>query len=410
MTSSAPTSRENARTILLAWELGGGYGHAGTLARIGRALADRGYRLVFAHRDLVGVWPLIRDLPGQHLVAPSHLKPVPEKHLPFLAASFTDILGVSGYSSADLLLPLLRAWDGLLDQLRPDLIVTDFSPTLALAARGKVPILDVGQGYTQPITHLPEFPKFVDDQKPTFSSEEILAVVREVQLVRGAPVPKSLPGIYSEVEKCLCVLPEMDPFQDLRPGVAIGPLEELPEPSPLPSKPWFFGYLSTSVTSTEIVLTLLREAGFEGGAYIRPAKRELSARLREKGIEIFDQPPPLAEVLSRARVFVHHAGLNSAQVCLAAGRPQLVFPEHLEHELNAAALYHLGVAHALTREFPAEDVIEGMRQLMFDRKFEEKAAEVARKIQATGPWDPLPKVLEICEKLLQTWKPTPVPG
>lgn len=389
----------NGRTILFAWELGGGFGHVTTLARVARALAARGHRPVFAHREYVSAWPVIRDLPYPVLPAPHFFKPLPPGKS-FLAASFTDILGINGYDSVESLLPLARAWDGLIAGVRPDLIVTDYAPTLAVVAGGRIPVVDVGHGFTQPPTDGVTFPPFLEDEPPTVSTETVLATVRAVQKSLGRPEAETLPQMYAGVDAHLCVLPEMDPFTDLRPGRAIGPLEPLPEPSPLPAEPWFFAYLTTAVTSTEPVLEVLRKAGFAGGAYIRGDDPGLKDRLRGLGLELFDRPPPLPEVFRRARVIVHHAGLQTAQAALAAGRPQLVFPEHLEHILNAAALFHLGVAHSLTHEFPANDVAEGMRQLLFEPRFANKAADVAERVRRTGPWDALPKVLAACEKYL----------
>lgn len=389
----------NGRTILFAWEFGGGFGHVNTLARVARALADRGHRPVFAHRDYVTAWPVIRDLPWPHLPAPHYFTPTPLGKS-FVAASFTDILGVNGYGSVETLLPIARAWESLIDRVRPDLIVTDFAPTVGIVVGGRIPIVDVGHGFTQPPTNAATFPPFLEDEPPTVSTETVLAVVQGAQRSLGQPEAETLPGMYAGVDAQLCVLPEMDPFTELRPGKAIGPLEKLPEPSPLPAEPWFFAYLTTAVTSTEPVLAVLRKAGFAGGAYIRGDNPGLKDRLLAMGLEVFDRPPPLTDIFKRARVIVHHAGLQTAQAALAAGRLQLVFPEHLEHILNASALFHLGVAHSLTLEFPADDVAEGMRQLLFEPRFATKAAEVAEQVRHTGPWDALPKVLAACEKYL----------
>lgn len=354
---------------------------------------------MFAHRDIVGAWPVIRKQGWSFVPAPTTVKPIaPGKT--FVAASFADVLGVSGYDSADTLLPLVRAWDGLLDRVRPDLVVTDFAPTLGLVAAGRVPVVDIGHGFTQPPTHLGAFPPFVDDHPPNFPPETLLAAVREVQRVRGRPEPATLPEIYAGVEPCLCCLPEFDPFADARPGKHLGSLEPLPAPQPWPNRAAYFAYLSAEVTSTEPVLTLLAKSGFAGSAFVRGADAPMKARLRAAGATVFDDPPPLPEMLARVRVVVHHASLNTAQAALAAGRPQLVFPEHLEHMLYAAAIFDLGVGHSLSREFPAADVVEGMRQLLHEPRFATRAAEVAEKLQRTGPWDALPKVLEACERHL----------
>ena len=51
---------------------------------------------------------------------------------------------------------------------------------------------------------------------------------------------------------------------------------------------------------------------------------------------------------------------------MAAGRPQLLFPAHLEQLMNARRLHALGVAHYLTGQFPSADIGKGLRQLLTD--------------------------------------------
>jgi rhamnosyltransferase subunit B len=64
----------------------------------------------------------------------------------FRACSYADILAGSGFGSVETLLPVVAAWQVLLDLLRPDLIVADYSPILCLAAYGSVPVVAIGDG------------------------------------------------------------------------------------------------------------------------------------------------------------------------------------------------------------------------------------------------------------------------
>ena len=71
-----------------------------------------------------------------------------------------------------------------------------------------------------------------------------------------------------------------------------------------------------------------------------PAQRE---RCRRQGLEVLEVPAPLEEVFPRVAAIAHHGGVGLAQQALAAGRPQLLFPVHLEQLLNAQMLERLGV-------------------------------------------------------------------
>ncbi len=66
MTSMAvwPEPSDNgAPLVLLAWEMGGGLGHVHPLLRVGRPLAERGYRMAMVVRNLVEPDVLLRHLP-----------------------------------------------------------------------------------------------------------------------------------------------------------------------------------------------------------------------------------------------------------------------------------------------------------------------------------------------------------
>lgn len=391
------TARE--RTVLFSWELGGGFGHVNTLLRVARALAADGHRPVFAVREAVVSWPVMQDVPFAVLPIPLWSEPTPPG---FLAASFADILGAHGYASQRTLLPLLRQWDGILDVVRPDLVVLDYAPTLALAAAGRVPVVDIGSGFCQPPAHLPSFPRYLPDQSgpaPKYAEAELLAVIRSSQAARGRPAPDTVPGITAGVESFVTTVPELDPFREVRERPAVGPLV-LPTASGGPAPRRFFAYLSAAVASTEPALTLLATAGFEGEAYVRGSTAEQRDRLRGRGLTVHDAPPPMVEVLPRVRAVAHQGGLGITAEALMAGRPQLLFPEHLEHQLNASAVHRLGLAHFLSGTYPAADVTEGMRQLLDDPAFVRRAGEVAADLRRRWPDGSLGLIAGHCRELL----------
>ena len=79
---------------------------------------------------------------------------------------------------------------------------------------------------------------------------------------------------------------------------------------------------------------------------------------------IHDEPPPLARMLEHAAVMIHHGGLNTTETALAAGRPQLLLPIHLEHNLTARAVESLGVGRSLAGRYRAAEaraIVAGSR-------------------------------------------------
>jgi hypothetical protein len=316
---------------------------------------------------------------------------------PFVAASYADLLAIRGFADAADLLAMVRAWQELLDLVRPALVVCDHSPTLCLAAYGVLPTVILGHAFGIPPADAPTFPPLVLDRPALVAEERLLAVVREVQRWRDRPAPDTLPGLFAAAETLLTVLPELDPYRPLRRAPHLGPLGfELTRPLPPPERVGFFAYLSTDVPCAEQIVEGLARAGCPGTVYLRGATAEARQRLRGTGLEILDTPAPLGEVLPRASVVVHHGSAGLAQQALAAGRPQLLFPDHLERILNAQLVEQLGAGLYLAGQFPAQAVPEALGRLAAGASFTDRAQAAALAVAQGGPWDPLPRVVDRC--------------
>jgi hypothetical protein len=386
-------------TVLIAAEMGAGFGHAWPLLQLARELAALGQRPVFALGNVVSGGALLRDQPFAVLQAPVYPRPADQPQTPFVASSHADILAVHGYHSPDTLQALVQSWQALLDLVRPVLILAEHSPTLCLAAHGVVPVLKLGGGFLLPPGEGAEFPPLIPDARPVMPQQQILEVVHEVQRRRGRPAPATLPALLSG-DRFLTCLPQLDPYRALRREGHLGPLAPLPPPLPWPDEPRFFAYLSSDYSSVEIVLACLARTGHRGTVYLRGATADQRQRLRGEGLEVLDHPAPVAELLGRAAVVLSHGGVGLAQEALAAGRPQLILPGNLEQGVNARLLHEMGIALYFYGEYKAGEVSRGVKQLLTVPQVREQAAALARTVQQGGPWDALARVRERCLTLL----------
>lgn len=130
----------------------------------------------------------------------------------FKVASFSDILYFVGYGHLDLLTPLVRAWEHLFQAVKPDLVICDFAPTVTLAARGGVPVIAIGDGFSQPPSAAADFPVLREEAEPQIEPAIILDVVTRLQKARGRAVPAHLPSIVAGDREFVCILPEFDPM------------------------------------------------------------------------------------------------------------------------------------------------------------------------------------------------------
>ncbi|WP_029008238.1 nucleotide disphospho-sugar-binding domain-containing protein [Azospirillum halopraeferens] len=387
--------------VLLAWELGDGFGHVTRLVPIARRLRDAGHDCVFAMRSLDNAHTVL-DREGFRLVQAPFAVPRP---LPGNTAggmqSFGDILAAVGFADPPRLDALVTGWESLLDLLDIRLVVADYSPALCIAAFGRLPVINIGDGFVLPPGHLDHMPTF-HDRPPLVPEERLVAAVRTVQERHGRPVPPNLPAILAGAGQFVVTLPELDFYGDRRREPAIGPL--LPLPAPLERAPEedYFGYLSLGYQHTRKVLDGLAASGRKGRIYLRDATPAQMREYRDKGLVIHDTPQPMREAVERAAVVVHHGGVGTVETVLALGRPQLIVPRHQEQRGNANALGRLKVAVSMRSGgvFEPRHVTEALAHLLAERSFRDNAAATARRLAAAGPSDALDRIIARCLELL----------
>jgi hypothetical protein len=369
--------------VLLGWDIGDGISHVRRLARAAAALRGAGWFTVLALRDLHRLSEeaalsadLVIPAPGPRLIV-SHAERL-------TASGYGDIAGVCGFADPDALLTLTRAWDAVIALARPDVVVADFSPVLALACHGRHPMLALGDGFVVPPVDADRLPILRPNVTPFASEERLLECAARVQKARAAAPVESLPRLIGGQDQLLCVLPELDVYGRQRKRLADGPFETLPSLLPSPERPGVFAYLAGDHPQTEIMLRMLGSCGLPVSGYVRDVPAAWAAAALASGLTLHDRPPPLDAVLAPAALVVHHGGIGTAQAALAAGRPQLIVPRHLEHAANARRVAGLGAGLALPHRFNVEEARHALDTVVGTATYAEAARKAAARIGAAG--------------------------
>ncbi|HZL58070.1 MAG TPA: nucleotide disphospho-sugar-binding domain-containing protein [Stellaceae bacterium] len=387
------------KTVLLAWELGANLGHVGPLLLLARELRKRGHRPVFALRDVAGPGALLAEEDIPVLQAPVWIKSDILRGRPFRIASYADNLALFGFADAEGLSGMVAAWDALLALVKPDLIVADHSPTLCLAAFGAIPIAIVGNGYTVPPVHEPSFPPLFPGRPPLIAESRILDTVQAVQQRRKRPEPRTLPALFDAPVRAVATFPELDPYRAVRREPVMGPLEPMPAETPLPADPSLFAYLGEENPWLETVVQCLVEQPGAVEVFLRGDVGALRRLLVARGVRVHERPPPLAEVLARARVVLSHAGSTTAHAALAAGRVQILLPTHVEQELTADALVALGVGLRVAKDADKAAIQEALHTALDSGALRNQAHRRAVEVAARPPLDALALVAAACAAL-----------
>jgi rhamnosyltransferase subunit B len=333
------------RHVLLAWELGANRGHVTALGAVARALAARGARVTFAAQRLDAMRAL-RPLDSSWSIAQAPVWPGLLVTTAFRSArapaTFGDILADLGLRDSAVVEFLLRGWDTLLRSVRPDAVVTNYAPMAQLAARGQIPVVAGGTGFTLPPDHLPEFPPLRNAPR-LFAENQLLQPINVALQRTGRAALQRLPELMAADRRLPHCFAQFDPYHGLRREPVLPPI--LPRWSPVRATEGeeIFVYFSETAPRAERIFDALGRLGARVRLHVPNLPAAARERLAAAGVIIEAEPLPVAEIARRSRLVVSHGGLGFVSMTLAAGLPQLVLALDLEKRLNGEQVSRLGV-------------------------------------------------------------------
>src|SRR6185312_3900142 len=113
------------------------------------------------------------------------------------SATLGDSLASAGLSDADALDVILQRWTQIFQNLKPDLVVADYAPAAALVARGRVPLMLVGNGYTAPPADMTHFPLLHRSHAPVWDELRLLTILNKAARDHGLAPLERLPQLFS---------------------------------------------------------------------------------------------------------------------------------------------------------------------------------------------------------------------
>jgi UDP:flavonoid glycosyltransferase YjiC (YdhE family) len=391
------------KTVLFAWELGRGLGHLVTIRRMATRLKAHGMRTIAVVGDLAstgvlnGVCDDIVAAPAWPLASQDAAQRARQS-----SATLNDILSSAGLADGSAVQRLLVAWDGIFERFHPHLVVADFAPISALAARGRIPLVQVGNGYTLPPDGMTRFPPLHRKTVPQWSEDETLSTVNKAARSLGRVPLDRLPQLFSGDARLVQTFAVLDPYDTQRVEPVDGPMID---PAPIAQgegADTIFVYLSGGyAVPVNLVGAITPFAGrvrIHAPALTPPQLRDLA----QSGVRIDSKPVPLRDVLASARLVVHSGGSGVAGEALAAGIPQLVLSCQIEQTLNGQALQQAGVGRLIetydSSAYVSSDVIAA---LCDDDALAARAAEAgSRHRQYLSDENPALKCERACLGLL----------
>lgn len=349
-------------TVLLASELGAGTGHVRSLMQIGRRLAAAGHAIVavtphgsqleaFAEFSLTGIaappWPMRTQEDWRASGTRS--------------TTLADALAWRGLDQPADIAAALSGWVALLDEHIPDLVVTDYAPLCALAARDCYPVIQTGIGYCLPPVIEGSLPWLHQARPPVLSDDKVAGLVNEaLSKARLRPIER-FTDLFDGDALGVTTFPLFDPYARLREEPAIGPLLERLPVRRHAGADRIFAYLPADLLARPDVDAALRPLGKDLHLYSADSDESWKAAMARTGATIYDAAPPLAHLLAGCRLVIHQGGAGLAAEALLAGVPQLILSRHAEQDMNAKALEAEGAGRRVPlfepgRQLDAEDL------------------------------------------------------
>lgn len=366
------------KTVLFAWECGGGLGHIATLARFADMLKRHQVRPVFVlrHTDTAR----LLDAGLEVLQAPLWPLDTPGEPAPRSTATLHDQLVSAGLADEDGMRSLLQTWDSILTTTAPDLVVADYAPAASMMARGRIPLIVTGNGFTAPPGNMKRFPLLHRAAPPRWNEDETLQKVNRALRSLNRPALEHLPQIFAGDAQIVLTFPVLDPYDLQRSDPLAGPILDKPPTEKQTNAERIFVYLSQGYLSRlpfDIAQTLLPIAN-RLVISAPDMTHEQSDILARNGAQMSAQHLPLSETLASSRLVIHFGGGGLAAHSVAAGVPQLIFAMHIEQLLNGLQIENAGLGKVVDSFLPKIDVAQSLENALADESVRQQAAFAGR--------------------------------
>ncbi len=371
--------------ILLAWELGGNYGHLSKLLCVARQLRQRGHQVFFVVKNLINAGQLLDAERFYYVQAP---RAAIRKKYFRRPVSFADILAGAGFGSFQVLDGLVRAWQELFRNIQPDVIFIQYAPVAQFAARlSNLPCLSVNTGFESPPDVAP-FPCFRTHLKTTrddllTKESEIFNNVKMILSRQGHCSCSRLQEILKSDLDLLATLPDLDHYPQRRNGRYIGPITMQDYGCTILWRerkvPRIFVYLRPFPNIGEL-LDILAGSGADVIAHIPAIDNKISVNYANTSVRITTSMVKLSGILAEMDLAITHAGHETACAILLAGVPLMMIPTTIEQWLMSRRIEYLGCGFGMGRKSGSEIFTAALEKFLVDGSpYRGSAQKVAAK-------------------------------
>jgi UDP:flavonoid glycosyltransferase YjiC (YdhE family) len=333
--------------VLLAWELGGNYGHLVALRALARELKRQGHGCTFAVRDLGSAQGFLDPALGPLVQSPVRL--TQGRNRVRTQLSYASLLHNIGFNDPVELAGRIQAWRTLYRALGTEFVFADHSPVALIAARTLgIPAACIGNGFTVP-PRLSPFPSFRPQVPESMLLRNEAAVLRELNhalaLLKLKPFAL-LQDIFRGASTALLTYAPLDHY-DVARGEAYRGMPDYsygaPPRWPDGKGPKVFAYLTPN-RSLPVVLKALRQSKARVIVRLPGAPAEIAASAARPGLAVASGAIHFRAAAESCDAFVNYGAHATVAEFLLAGKPGILVPDLHERVLTARRAAGLGAA------------------------------------------------------------------
>ncbi len=376
------TGSKSGRTILCAWEMGGELGHLTRLALLTKALESDGHRIVLALKDLSRCYPFFKETQAQILQAPNWLLKL-KMQRPI--ACQADALLLSGYIDADALFMLTKAWTAIVQLVKPDVIILEYSPTAQLALRDETGIkkIIIGTGFSTPEAGYP----ITDWRYPTVNDnlveEQERVALNPINIVlkklNKSPL-KKLSELWQVDKLILNEFPPFDLYHKLRSNAVYCTAQDSsntqkPIVFPDTGKMKIIAYLKPAYPGIEQLIKALTLTNADVFVVCLLGPEKVLKSCESDHFKYTTEPVNITQGFSQADLFIGHGNAGTVTEALIAGIPTIAFPLQQEQLLIGTILQELNVGRFILDFDDSETLAKQINSALDDKELLSHAKE-----------------------------------
>jgi hypothetical protein len=373
--------------ILFAWEMGKNFGHATQIAEIARILLKRKADIYIALKNPAAGMPFMKEFEGRILQAPYHPPQMPKG---WKSLTYAEGLVPCGYMNADQLTPVIAAWRGLYNLVKPDILVTQAAPTALLAARDTdIKRMTFGRGFDVPPLSdpMPVFRYWQQHDTEVIRKREdrlVKTINESLKRLRAKPLKNFAQAIETDKE-FLCTFKELDHYKERNDSKYYGALFSTNTGERIE---WrmkalrrIFVYMDPSRPPFAVCMEALRKLpeSFDVIAACPGLPATAIKKLEKSSLRIVGGPVMLENLLEDCSLAITNGSSGLCHGLALAGIPMLMLPLHVEQIMSARAVGRSGMGLALLGQLTPAHIATKIEQILADDKFTDNAKDVARR-------------------------------